>query len=239
MFSRTPKSMMVVFSNCKDPAREDEYNRWYETVRLPRMLAVPGVLAAERYQCAYRRAGAARHVEARYIGVYELDVDADGVRAFEDRLQALRRQEEVAGERSSLIDVPVGGVFVRLGEEHKRPGAASAKPNGLLVIVSNCADPSRIAEFHRWYDTVHIPHVLEVPGVLSAQRYQCIHQRQGRSGFMAAYDLEVADYAKLDQDLKDMVTSERAQGLRPVPDLNDHVVSNFYAPFGKKQRARR
>jgi len=45
MFARKPTSQLVVFSNCKDPAREEEFSRWYDTVHLPNMFTVPDVLA--------------------------------------------------------------------------------------------------------------------------------------------------------------------------------------------------
>jgi hypothetical protein len=41
----------------------------------------------------------------------------------------------------------------------------------LLLVFTNAVD-GREDEFHQWYDATHIPDVLAVPGVASAQRYE-------------------------------------------------------------------
>lgn len=43
--------------------------------------------------------------------------------------------------------------------------------NDLMLVFTNAAE-GRDDEFHKWYDETHIPDVLAVPGVVSAQRYQ-------------------------------------------------------------------
>lgn len=41
----------------------------------------------------------------------------------------------------------------------------------LLMVFSNPTDSGRDDEFNAWYDEQHIGEVLEVPGVVAAQRY--------------------------------------------------------------------
>jgi hypothetical protein len=57
-------ALLIVRSNVV-PAREDEYNRWYNEVHLRDMLAVPGVLTARRYVSLLD--------EPKYAAVYELE----------------------------------------------------------------------------------------------------------------------------------------------------------------------
>ena len=40
----------------------------------------------------------------------------------------------------------------------------------LFLVFTNAAE-GREAEFNEWYDTTHLPDVLDVPGVVTAQRY--------------------------------------------------------------------
>ena len=47
------------------PGAEDEFNRWYNEVHLPEILACPGFRSSTRFECT---AG-----EPRYIAIYELD----------------------------------------------------------------------------------------------------------------------------------------------------------------------
>lgn len=42
-------------------------------------------------------------------------------------------------------------------------------PKFTMIALTN-AKPGRDAEFVEWYDTVHLDEVLEIPGIVSAQR---------------------------------------------------------------------
>ena len=46
------RSLWLVATRCTDPAREAEFNSWYDQFHLPDMLAVPHVVAAQRYTLA-------------------------------------------------------------------------------------------------------------------------------------------------------------------------------------------
>ena len=45
-----------------------------------------------------------------------------------------------------------------------------AKP--YLVVRAN-VDPAVMTEFVRWYEKVHLPHVLQIPGIVRAYRSNC------------------------------------------------------------------
>ena len=68
-----PKGIMVVQSHPCDPAREDEYNEWYDSVHLPDVLAVPGVRSARRFKLA--DGPRSDPAPGEYVAVYELDAD--------------------------------------------------------------------------------------------------------------------------------------------------------------------
>jgi hypothetical protein len=44
------KWLLVVETKCKDPAKEKEFNQWYDSTHIPDVLSIPGVLSATRYQ---------------------------------------------------------------------------------------------------------------------------------------------------------------------------------------------
>lgn len=74
------RGVMVVRSGPVED-REDEYNRWYDEVHVPEVLAVPGFVGARRY----------RSLDGdHYLTVYELDAeDITGpVEAFRARSAA-------------------------------------------------------------------------------------------------------------------------------------------------------
>jgi len=64
----------------------------------------------------------------------------------------------------------------------------------LYVVFGNPVTPEREAEFNEWYEGTHIPDVLKLPGVLSAQRYK-VSPLDGAPGapkfsYMTVYEIE-------------------------------------------------
>src|SRR3989442_1225045 len=45
-------AILQVLSKCSDPAREEEFNRWYNEVHLPDLLAIEHIVAAQRFKVA-------------------------------------------------------------------------------------------------------------------------------------------------------------------------------------------
>jgi hypothetical protein len=60
---------MLVFSNAAE-GRDDEYNEWYDTVHIPDVLTVPGVVSATRYDAVGLEPSQPAH---RYLTVYEIE----------------------------------------------------------------------------------------------------------------------------------------------------------------------
>jgi hypothetical protein len=75
------KFVQIVFSNPL-PGRDDEFNEWYDNVHIPELLAVPGMLSAQRYDL---RDAAIYHMEGgsapehRYALIYEMEGDVDAI----------------------------------------------------------------------------------------------------------------------------------------------------------------
>jgi len=65
-----PKTCLNVFTNCTDPAREDEFNRWYTHTHLPDLSQSYGFLCARRF---INRA--ATDDTAKFYAQYEFDTD--------------------------------------------------------------------------------------------------------------------------------------------------------------------
>lgn len=65
----TSSGLRIVASVCEDPAREREFNEWYNTYHVPEVLArIPGAKSATRFEVVGQKPG-----EAKYIAVYEID----------------------------------------------------------------------------------------------------------------------------------------------------------------------
>lgn len=75
------KFIQIVFSNPLE-GRDQEFNEWYDNVHIPQLLAIPGMLSAQRYTLRdaemYRAPGgfAPQH---RYAIIYEMAGDVDTI----------------------------------------------------------------------------------------------------------------------------------------------------------------
>ena len=63
--------LCLAFSDCKDPAREKEFNDWYSNVHIPDMLEVPGMISATRWVGSEKKG----NVQRQYLAMYELETD--------------------------------------------------------------------------------------------------------------------------------------------------------------------
>lgn len=65
-----------------------------------------------------------------------------------------------------------------------------------ILMALNGAKPGEEAEFERWYDAVHIPEILSIPGFVSARRFRIVNTNvQGGGGWsnMSLYEIETDD----------------------------------------------
>lgn len=214
-------ALLVAVVNSRQPGQDDTLRRWLTSVHMPNVARAPGVVSGRCYACAVQRYG-----KGQYALLYALDVtDAD---RFNDALEREASAEKARGEWRDLAAIVVAGVYMPMGP--KRPSGQSGTANAMSVVVTNCSDPARDAEFNVWYDTVHVPNVLKTPGVLSARRYVCARQRIGGGRYLALYELSIEDAQMFNRGLQVRADEERAAGRRSP--LLEMVVSGVYQPAG-------
>jgi hypothetical protein len=68
------KATVLVFTNCADPARENEFNDWYDNTHVPDVLETPGFVSCTRYELA----GDPGPGQAKFLAVYEVESDDPG-----------------------------------------------------------------------------------------------------------------------------------------------------------------
>lgn len=82
----------------------------------------------------------------------------------------------------------------------------------LCSVYSNCTDSSRENEFNQWYDTVHLPDILETPGVVRASRYEIRRPAEGHGKFLALYEIETEDIRHTMAAMQQMTEEKTRQG---------------------------
>ena len=75
------------------------------------------------------------------------------------------------------------------------------------------------AEYHKWYEEVHIPEVLAFPGVKSVQRYKQVTTLMGEDAnpWLAIFDVELND----SKTLLDAMKKAGEQGTSTETDAVD------------------
>jgi hypothetical protein len=64
----------------------------------------------------------------------------------------------------------------------------------LLFAFSDCKDPKKEKEFNDWYDNMHMPDMLEVPGFIRATRWVSADKKENEiRKYLAMYELESDD----------------------------------------------
>ncbi len=85
------KSLFLVFSNPVE-GQEQEFNEWYDSVHVPEVTAVPGIVSGQRFDLHERAADGAPTAQPtthRYLTVYEMDGDIDAtVTSIGERVMA-------------------------------------------------------------------------------------------------------------------------------------------------------
>jgi hypothetical protein len=79
----------------------------------------------------------------------------------------------------------VSGTLRKRQSKLEREDLVMAAGSGLLAVWTDVA-PEAEAEFNEWYNTEHIPQLLEVPGFISGRRYQAV---DGKPRYLALYEL--------------------------------------------------
>jgi hypothetical protein len=91
------RHILLVSTNAKE-GRDEEFNRWYNSVHIPEVLGVEGVVAAQRFEAVEVVLGLVEH---RYLAIYEIEAE-DAEAALTALLQAM--PDMVMTEAFSLRD---------------------------------------------------------------------------------------------------------------------------------------
>lgn len=60
------------------------------------------------------------------------------------------------------------------------------RKKGVLLALTNAVE-GRDEEFNKWYNEVHLPDVLKIPGIIAAKRYKLSEEQRGSGSFPYRY----------------------------------------------------
>ena len=156
-----------------DAKNAQEFNAWYNTEHLPELLAVPGILAAARYEAV--KGG------PKYLACYELVNEAVlHTPAFTSRPRT------PWGQRVSPS--VIGANLTRIVGEQIFPDGIDMPERDMAPVlqIGRMSVPAEVdAEWNAWYSNEYIPGYRKVPGVIYARRYRVL---EGTSGYSTVYE---------------------------------------------------
>ncbi len=102
----------------------------------------------------------------------------------------------------------------------------------LFLAMADCSEPSREDEFNKWWDEIHLPDVLSVPGAVWGSRYlNTDPEGNKRPKYLAVYEFETDDIQKLEKELNDFLTKAKQAGRGidcMVPDRSVPIKRPFF-----------
>lgn len=63
-------------------------------------------------------------------------------------------------------------------------------PDNVLYLVSLNPEPGYEDKFNEWYNTQHVPELLDCPGFRHASRFELVDGIDGSLRYLAVYDME-------------------------------------------------
>jgi hypothetical protein len=188
MEGRYPSFVRIGLNECADPARRQEFNDWYNRTHLNDVVASGWATHALRYQRADGTEEPGDH-----LAIYEL-VGSDLDAALAIMARAGQQWVQEGRIHPSLKSVGRGNwrsTQGRFTTAKSAPGHAS----GIMMLQCRCRDANREADLARWYETTHIPDILETGLFHSAYRFDAASQEpgQGTSAVIYETDLDPAD----------------------------------------------
>ncbi|MFO1401803.1 MAG: amidohydrolase [Steroidobacteraceae bacterium] len=217
--------LMVVRTIATNPAREAEFNDWYDRIDIPDVLEVPGYMRARRglgqplpelpdYDL--------QDVAGKYVALYDIrspDID----RTIIDMLMA--SQQMVARGRSTSALKVVGRFYYQQAAAAydapapapaPTPAAAGTDRYLVLLTAGCCGDAAREQRFARWYEKTYVPALLHAGGVQRLTRYRLyrvlMFDPVEMPPFLAVAEVQAATPAEAARRVRDATAAAVAEG---------------------------
>ncbi len=151
---------------------EKEWNEYYDRVHVADRVAIPGFLSARRFT---RVDGIPRQYaipgDSKYLALYDLE----GIRILKEKgYQRVWEKDHAKPPdswESQIFKLPKfgRGIYREIFPNDPKYKSPSTK---YVLVVGHEVPRGKTGEFNAWYNTEHIPTLLQVPGVLAIRRFE-------------------------------------------------------------------
>jgi hypothetical protein len=156
------KGATILFSEMSpDLDWEDDFNKWYDTHRIPQRMCVPGFLSAQRYRNAER---------PNYLAVYELE--SAGTLESEAYLKVDAQPHATTRWMLNNVQGQTRYLASQINEAMRTGKAEDHLDAPVIYAVFFSVPDERAAEFNEWYDTERVPMLLHCEDWLMVRRFE-------------------------------------------------------------------
>jgi hypothetical protein len=198
----------ILFSQMTPTGDPAAFHHWYNSEHVPARIVLPGFLRARRFAPLDDSKG--------FLAIYE----TSGREAFASEGYAALRADPTPLTRRVLATVE--GFTRYLAEEISDTGPAGEE--GPVLSVNAFRVPAdREAAFEDWYETEHVPALMQASGWLRVRRYRVYEGSEEGWTHLALHELRSA--AAMD-------APERARA-RAAPKRQALAAEPWYSPNGR------
>jgi hypothetical protein len=200
-------------------ADETHFAEWYRQEHLATLRkALGGSLSVRVYGAAPPPSWASTTFSWKYMSLVELG-SADAASAAD----AVSRYEEGDARFNAMV-APGHQLWLvkAIGPRYRHSGAGNVGMKILYFALTNPI-PEEIEQFHTWYESVHVPEVIEhLPEYVGAQRYASEGLRGTPSpsewGYLTIYNVETPDVVQMQENIP-VIAEKKFQPLQSIlPD---------------------
>ena len=167
--NRNNQWLMVVKTISTDPAREAQFNEWYDKIDVPDVLEVPGYMRARR---GVKTAVDGDPDDGKYLALYNMEGPSIDKIIIDMLMATLKMSQH--GRSTDLLKVVERVYYREFAPPIEAARATTAGSQSYLYVVrtNSSADPSSDAAFNAWYDHTYLPAMLATEGATRATRYE-------------------------------------------------------------------
>jgi hypothetical protein len=196
--------------------REAEYAAWFDGVHRADLARLRGFRSADRFEVTPEQVMPDIPQPWRYASVYDFDLANPEIDL--PALGPLLASARDAGLIDDLTESERIYSYRMYSDWRSGPNHRPDKPfSSLFLILANFVAGME-AEYHQWYDEVHIPEVCRVPGFVAMRRGRLAEVQIAPRRFCPGSDIVMCAHQTDDLLFSVKDFSARARGVSPSGD---------------------
>ena len=197
-------------------AREADYAAWFDGKHRDDLARLRGLVTADRFEVTPEQIMPDIPQPWRYLSIYDFDYASPEIEL--PALGPLLAEARDAGLIDDTTQTERIHSYRLYSDWRSGPNHHADKPfSSVFVIFANFV-PGMEAEYHHWYDAVHMPEVSRVPGFAAMRRGRLADQQIEPRRYCPGSDIVMCAHQTDDLLFSVKDFSARARGVSPSGD---------------------